>query len=118
MKSTEAIRALISARYLRDKKHLGFPLLRLLCDYRDADATAPSDKVYAIMGLLPTLKTTASIGYDPSILIVDCAAPLGIVYGRVVKAVVAATQSLNILSACQVGGKSEVPSWAPDVRSQ
>jgi hypothetical protein len=51
MKSMSSITALVKNRTLRHK-HIEPPLLRLLCEYRDSDATNPHDKVYGILGLL------------------------------------------------------------------
>ncbi|KAH7411434.1 hypothetical protein BKA64DRAFT_639070 [Cadophora sp. MPI-SDFR-AT-0126] len=121
MAGLNTITTLVMERTARHEYFHIQSLLHLLFLYRDSVATDPRDKIYGILGLIPNsskwerAERVAFQGYDPSLLIVDYTAAIELVYASVVRSIVKATMSLNILSACQKTDLVELPSWVPDV---
>ncbi|KAK8097531.1 hypothetical protein PG984_016670 [Apiospora sp. TS-2023a] len=83
-------------------------LLNHLYRNRNAQATNPRDKVFALLNLLSSkdhAKWTGLINYT---------IPLTDLYIQVAQGILEETRSLRILSAAAGGSSTQLPSWVPD----
>jgi len=97
-------------------------LLEMLVHFRSHRATEPSDKIYALLGLLdkPSLPS-----HDPSLapplgIRPDYANPTDAVYGATARQILLESDTLDILGACSSAPTTSqgppLPSWVPDWR--
>jgi hypothetical protein len=95
------------------------PLLMLLLRYLGKGVSNSRDKIYALLSILEaedthSSRTALSMGYDPSLLLIDHDAEVEEVFKSLVKSVVVATQKLDVICASRGRENSSLPLWAPD----
>ncbi|KAH7317593.1 heterokaryon incompatibility protein-domain-containing protein [Rhexocercosporidium sp. MPI-PUGE-AT-0058] len=89
-------------------------LLSLVIQSSTAYATDPRDKIYACIGLAEEIFQGPPLDLDFDSLIFDYAAPVEDVYSSFVRAVVSATNRLDLLGLCTGKSSLVTRTWTPD----
>lgn len=89
-------------------------LLYWLETNRRSEATDPTDKIYAVLGIVEYLNMQYdNSGYDPKYWITDYTATIEHIYSSTVQAIVHATGRLGVLGCCSPS-KLVTQSWVPN----
>jgi hypothetical protein len=92
-----------------------YEFLAFLLQCRQAIATDPRDKIYSLLGLAEELFDGHIPDLSTSALIIDYRATVEDVYSSLVRAVVEATQRLDILGLCSRSEHGRIQrTWTPD----